>query len=112
MIRPTPSAQDRHRRGGFTLIEMLVVVGIILILVAILLPSIFAMRRQSERYRTQGDLNVIVQACYEYKKDFKDIPRQPLVARNDRTILAWALMGPYDAVKVGSVPGDGADGIG
>jgi len=93
----------QHR--AFTLIEMLVVIGIIAVLVAIILPTIFGANRAANRRRTQADLGTVQMALDEYKKDFKDYPRQQLAKRTDH-ILGWALMGPFDQV------GDGANGYG
>jgi prepilin-type N-terminal cleavage/methylation domain-containing protein len=101
----------RRRVGGFTLVELLVVIGIIVLLFSIATPIIMTARRNAERVRTQGDLNTIAMALDAYKADFKDYPR-PDLADPTRPVLAWALIGPWDAVAAGGNPGDGADGPG
>ena len=45
---PRLRGEPRDRRGGFTLAEMLVAVGIALVLVAILLPAVGRVRRQAQ----------------------------------------------------------------
>jgi prepilin-type N-terminal cleavage/methylation domain-containing protein len=101
-----------RRRGGFTLVELLVVIGIIVLLFSIGTPMIISARRNAERVRTQGDLNTIAMALDAYKADFKDYPRQDLATGPARPVLAWALIGPWAAMPEGANPGDGADGPG
>jgi general secretion pathway protein G len=106
------SAFTGRRRGGFTLVELLVVIGIIVVLFSIATPMVLTARRNADRVRTQSDLNAIAQALDAYKNDFKDYPR-PDPTRATDPVLAWALLGPWPAVSASSTtPGDGADGPG
>jgi prepilin-type N-terminal cleavage/methylation domain-containing protein len=72
-------ADDHTRRGrsrrGFTLVELLVVIGIIVLLIGILLPMIARAMRQGNRARIASDLNAISAALDAYKADFGDYPR-------------------------------------
>jgi prepilin-type N-terminal cleavage/methylation domain-containing protein len=101
-------------RGGFTLVELLVVIGIIVLLVSIVTPMVMNSRRSAARTRTQADLNTIALGLEQYKKDFGDYPRPDLAGPDgpDYPVLAWALLGPWQAVQNGADPGDGADGMG
>jgi type II secretory pathway pseudopilin PulG len=84
------------RRAAFTLVELLVVIGIIVLLIGILLPVVSAVRRSAEKNATRLDLQTIGLALESYRKDFGDYPRPPDSQRKYR-LLAWALIGPYDA---------------
>jgi len=74
------------QRQGFTLIEMLVVIGIIGVLLAIILPTIFATNKAANRKRTQADLGTVQMALEEYRKDFKDYPRQQVANRAEHIL--------------------------
>jgi len=109
---PVTARPSCRRVGGFTLVELLVVIGIIVLLFSIATPIIMTARRNAERVRTQGDLNTIASALEAYKADFKDYPRPDLTTDPTKPVLAWALIGPFAAVPEGVNPGDGADGPG
>jgi prepilin-type N-terminal cleavage/methylation domain-containing protein len=116
MTSRTPTCS--RRGGGFTLVELLVVIGIIVVLFSIATPIVMTARRNAERVRTQGDLNTIAMALEAYKADFKDYPRPVIDPLKPATanvpVLAWALVGPWQAVSPdgGTTPWDGADGPG
>jgi type II secretory pathway pseudopilin PulG len=91
-------------RSAFTLVEMLVVIGIIVLLVGILLPTVMSVRRNAEKNAVRMELQTISLALEAYKADFGDYPRPPDTATGRKyRLLAWALIGPYDAKAIGGV---------
>ena len=101
----------RHKpsRVGFTLVELLVVIGIIVLLISILLPMVNRAYRQAVRTSMAADLQVISQALEAYDHDFGSYPKPDATipsAWKGSVILCWALVAPGPAAQ------DGADGPG
>jgi len=69
----TPMHRPRSRHA-FTLLEMLVVIGIITLLTAILIPVVSQVRMRAFVVQTQGEMQRIMIACQAYYHDFNAYP--------------------------------------
>jgi len=76
-LRPSPPPRRATGlRAGFTLAELLVVVGIIAVLIAILMPALAAARRQAQTVRCAANLSDLGRAMQQYAIEYKGrIPR-------------------------------------
>lgn len=61
-------------RAGFTLVELLVVIGVIALLAALSIPAISAVRRRSQTRETQAFLERVKLALASYENEFGDYP--------------------------------------
>lgn len=107
----------RHR--AFTLVELLVVIGIILVLISILLPAINRAHQQAVRTSMMGDFAAISQALDQYRNDWGDYPRTgkgatvgstlPNTAVTGAATLCWALVAPGPGTQDGAGATTGTD---
>src|SRR4051812_13143714 len=87
-------------RRGFTLVEMLVVIGIILLVIGLATPAIMRAWRIGDRTATFNDLQVIAAGLEAYRTDHGDYPRVSLPWAgapkdyNGARMLCRALVGP------------------
>src|SRR5579884_3376123 len=86
------------RRKGFTMLELFVVIGIIVLIAAILLPTLGRTIREAQRASQAAAMHAIETALEAYKDAFGDYPRFDPHATNTATsgasLLCWALMAP------------------
>ena len=105
--------RTKGRSAGFTLAELIVVIGIILLLIAILLPAVNKVYSAGDRAAQRQALNSIEQALETYLADCDDYPRFEPVGggindAQDRgaRLLARALFGPAPKTDASFAPGD------
>lgn len=75
--RPQQARLSRRASGGFTLVELLVVIAVIALLVGILLPALAGARRASRATACLSSVRGLVQGALLYALDHKDlVPRE------------------------------------
>jgi prepilin-type N-terminal cleavage/methylation domain-containing protein len=97
------------KRKAFTLVELLVAIGIIALLAGIAIPVAYKAQKSARGTRIEADLRTIAMGLEAYKQDFRDYPRPPINDANPvrgSVALSEGLLAPGGALV------DGKDGPG
>src|SRR4051794_35358356 len=76
-------------RSGFTLVELLVVIGVIAVLIAILLPALSRARSHARFVSCKAQLHAILQAQRLYGIDWRDAKPPLFQPRTSSVRLDW-----------------------
>jgi prepilin-type N-terminal cleavage/methylation domain-containing protein len=81
-------------RPGFTLVELMTVIAIIVLLIAILIPALSSARIQAKKSSTAGLINSVERGCQMFQADFNQYPQSrgynPFEAQGDNVLLMGA----------------------
>jgi prepilin-type N-terminal cleavage/methylation domain-containing protein len=99
-----------ERRTGFTLVELLVVIGIIALLISILLPALSKAQKAAQAAKCMGNLRAMAQAMQIYAAEYKGAiigsgctSGSAFFPQQFQTVI---LNGVLPAYKNGNIPGD------
>jgi type II secretory pathway pseudopilin PulG len=81
-------AWHKRQHNGFTLIELVVVFGLILILTGLVLSTVGYARKKGARARAETEIAAMAAACENYKSDNVTYPRDPVAGTATDTLNA------------------------
>jgi prepilin-type N-terminal cleavage/methylation domain-containing protein len=100
LTRPCGNTIGRRRRAGFTLVELLVVIGIIAVLLAIILPSMKKARMSAQKVQCMSNMRQITLACLMFSNDHHGC----MVNRSASSLLGWDQYGNLSGSTAGKNP--------
>ena len=97
--RDMPRRRGLAAAPGFTLVELLVVIGIIAVLIAVLLPALSSARKQANNVKCQSNLRQLGQAYLMYSQANKQATLFSVTDATRRDETWFALLNPYLSKK-------------
>ena len=91
------NTQRNPGTGGFTLVEILIVVGIIGLLCAIAIPSMVKARQESRISRMMNDIRIVHDAFNMYAMEHGDFPSG--FVQGNSTCLLYTSPSPRDRTR-------------
>jgi len=99
-------AWHKRRYNAFTLIELVLVVGIIIVLAGLVLSTVGYARKKAALARAESEIAAMSAACENYKADNGIYPRGPAVATTIGTVTIPAnVTDNLDAKTMGNPTG-------
>jgi prepilin-type processing-associated H-X9-DG protein len=95
--------RKKHRvkgGGGFTLVELLTVVGIIVVLMGLLIPSIYTAREKAKQAKCASNIRQLLVGLNLYEQEYKTFP----VLRDDGTLVSSLYPSFIDSKEVFHCP--------
>jgi prepilin-type N-terminal cleavage/methylation domain-containing protein/prepilin-type processing-associated H-X9-DG protein len=103
-----------RKTKGFTLVELLVVIGIIALLISILLPSLNKARETANKAKCQSNLHQIGLAILLYQQDSQQLYPRTIMDTNTTHLATWGTgtgPGTADPFAIGNTSGLTTDDV-
>jgi len=90
-------ASQNPCHNAFTLIELILVVGVIIVLTGLVLSTVGYARKKGARARAETEIAAMAAACENYKADNAVYPRDPTANTATDTLNARTMIDPANA---------------